>query len=126
MIGGMLGFGLSILLLPLASSAGLVALGFLIVHQLGDGFEVVFGVNNVSLRQSLTPNQLIGRVTGCAEFANSGAMLAGLAVGGVLGETLGLRTTLVVAGCAPILAALVIALSPLRSEGLARAGSDHS
>jgi MFS family permease len=116
MIFGMVLFGLSMLVLPFARDAGWIALGILIAHQLGDGFEVIFGVNNVSLRQSLTPNRLIGRVTGCAGFASSGAMLLGLAVGGTLGETLGLRATLVVAGCAPILGALVIAMSPLRHE----------
>ena len=43
-------------------------------------------------------------------------MLLGVAAGGLLGEALGLRATIVVAGCVGLLGTLWLALSPVRRE----------
>lgn len=116
MIVGAAGCGAATLLLPLAPGAGLVGLAVLIAHQLGDGFEVLFDVNHASLRQRETPHALLGRTVGGGAFLSAGAMLLGLLLGGTLGETLGLRATLVVSGAVGLLGALLVALSPLRSH----------
>jgi Na+/melibiose symporter-like transporter len=110
MWGGLALVALTMGLLPFAPGA---ALGLLILalHQLGDGFEVVFSVNAVSLRQAVTPRQVLGRVNGTFEFATLGAMLLGTGVGGALGETLGLRATLGLGAAGMGVAALCILLS---------------
>jgi predicted MFS family arabinose efflux permease len=122
MILGNVLFGLSILVLPLAPGVGWIGLAVLVFNQLGDGFEVLFDVNQASLRQRITPQGLLGRVTGSIQFGTSAAMLLGVATGGVLGETVGLRGTLVAAGCASLLGALWLALSAVRTERGATSG----
>lgn len=110
---GLAGFSLATLPLPLAPGAGAFGLALLVAHQLGDGFEILFEVNHSSLRQSLTPGPLLGRVVGAGGVAAAGAMLLGLALGALLGEWLGLRATLVASGCVGLAATAVVALSPL-------------
>jgi MFS family permease len=112
-LGGALWGGLALVavsmgLLPFAPGAT-VALLFLALHQLGDGFEVVFDVNAVSLRQAVTPGVFLGRVNGTFEFATLGAMLLGTAVGGAVGEAFGLRATLAAGAAGMALAAVCVA-----------------
>ena len=111
---GMAGLGLSALLVPLAPGAGLVGLALLTLHQLGDGWYILFEVNHTSLRQRVVPDSLLARVNGFIAVAESGAMLAGAAVGGLLGEWHGLRTTLVASGIVLLVGAALIAGSAAR------------
>jgi predicted MFS family arabinose efflux permease len=104
--------GAAMLLFPAAHDASLIALGLMIGQQLGDGLFVVWDVNQVSLRQSLTSEHVLGRVNAGFRVAGQGAMLAGALIGGLLGELAGLRVTLVIASCGLIAAALVVMLSP--------------
>jgi hypothetical protein len=55
---------------------------------------------------------VLGRVNAGFRVSFQAAMLGGALVGGVLGEVIGLRTTLVLASLLQIGAAAVIALSP--------------
>jgi MFS family permease len=66
-----------------------------------------FNINGVSLRQSLTPARLQARVHATSRTLTYGAVPVGAVVGGVLGEHLGLRQTLVVSGLGALCAALV-------------------
>lgn len=109
-------FAASIAVVPFAPSAGAVGLALLVLNQLGDGFEVLFDVNQRSLRQILTPEPLLGRVSGAIQVAGAAAMLLGVVLGGLLGETVGTRATLGVAAGVVGLAALVIAFSPARRQ----------
>ena len=117
MIVGLVLFSLSILLLPLATGAGLVAALLLVAQQLGDGFEVLYSVSQTSLRQQITPDRVFGRVNASQRFASAVAMLGGVFVGGLIGETVGLRAALLVGGVVPLIGALWLLLSPVRSEG---------
>jgi MFS family permease len=114
MIGGLALLGASILLLPLAPSAGWQAALLLIAHQLGDGFDVIYEVSQTSVRQAVTPSRVLGRVNASQRFADALAMLIGVALGGILGETLGLRATLAAAGAVPLIGALWLLSSPIR------------
>ncbi len=116
MVLGVAGLGLSVLLIPLAPGAGLLGLGLLVMHQLGDGWFFLFEVNHTSLRQRIIADSLQGRVNGFLRVTESGAMLAGAAVGGLLGEWIGLRLTLVVAALVAMSAAALLAASPVRRE----------
>lgn len=74
----------------------------------------IWAINNLSLRQHITPDHLLGRTKATMRIvAFSTAPLAALA-GGALGDAIGLRPTLFVSSCFPFLSALVLALSPVR------------
>jgi MFS family permease len=113
-IGGLALLPLATLLLPLAPGATLVGAALLVGHQLGDGFDVVARVNEVSLRQRVTPDALLGRVNGSLHFATHAALLAGTLAGGWIGETAGLRATLVLAAGVALLGVVPVVYSPVR------------
>ena len=114
MVAGLVLMGLSQVFIPLAQGATVIAVLLLVAQQLmGDGAFIVYDISQVSLRQALAPERLLGRVNAGVQFIELGAMLLGLLIGGLLGETLGLRATLVVGACGTALAALWLVLSPV-------------
>lgn len=107
--------GLGNLCVGLAGGPIVVVLTFLVLAQLvGDGAETAYTVNQVSLRQAITPAQLQGRMNASIRFVGWSAMLLGTLVGGLLGELIGLRATIFVGAFGTTLAALWVLLSPLR------------
>jgi MFS family permease len=71
-------------------------------------------VNQLTLRQSITPHRLQGRMNSVARFMYWGTMPLGATLGGVVAQSIGLRETLFIsAGCAAV-AGIPIALSPIR------------
>jgi Na+/melibiose symporter-like transporter len=115
MLAGIGGTGLSWLVM--GSSAGsfwIASLVFGVGLFALDLAAMIFFINYLSLRQSVTPDRLLGRVTAtmiCLTVAT--APLGGLA-GGWVGEHWGLRTAMLMAGAgALLLAPLVAWLSPL-------------
>jgi MFS family permease len=109
---GLMLYAASTALIPLIPAFGLLGWLLMIGHQLGDGGEVAYAVNHVSLVQATAPAELLGRVTGAFEFAGVGAMLLGTALGGLLGDTLGPRGTLALASAFAWLAALWLLRMP--------------
>jgi hypothetical protein len=75
---------------------------------------VVYGINQVSLRQAITPERLHGRMNATMKFLVMGFTPVGAVMGGILGQALGLRATVLVAATGACLVALPVALSPLR------------
>ena len=71
-------------------------------------------VNQLTLRQAITPHRLLGRMNAVTRFMYWGTMPIGSALGGVAAETVGLRTTLFAAVAGSVLATIPIALSPIR------------
>jgi MFS family permease len=101
-------------LVPLAGLAG-GTLPLLAVGRVCAGLGgTVYLVNQLSLRQALTPVRLMGRTTAARRFIQFGAAAVGAALGGFLGEALGLRATLVVGASVLGVELLVLALSPVR------------
>jgi MFS family permease len=88
----------------------LLALGEMVVAA-GDA---LYNVTVVSLRQSLTPDRLLGRVSASARFIIWGAQPFGAILGGVLGQAIGLRPTLAIVAAGFLVAALTLVLSPIR------------
>ena len=113
MVVGFLLFGLSTLLIPAASGPLAVAALFLIAHQLGDGAMIVYEINEMSLRQTITPDRLLGRVNASIRFVGIGTFLIGSLVGGVLAEAIGLRWALAAGAGSVIIGALWLAASPI-------------
>jgi MFS family permease len=104
-------FGLAV---PLAQSGWLlwaVAFNF----GLGSAADVIYNVTQVSFRQGLTPEHLLGRMTATMRFLVWGTLPVGSLIGGVLGQLFGARTALWVAALGGLLAFLPLVLSPLRT-----------
>ena len=75
---------------------------------------MLFFINYLSLRQSVTPDRLLGRVTSTMIFLSIAMAPAGSLVGGLMGEAFGLRTTIAVSGIGGLLLALaLVRFSPL-------------
>jgi hypothetical protein len=75
----------------------------------------IFSVNQMSLRQHLTPIALLGRVTAARRFLIFSLAPLGSAVGGALGTVLGLQTTLLIGGLVGMVSVVVVFFSPLRT-----------
>ena len=114
MVIGLILAACGILFMPLAHGAGIVALLLLIGQQLvGDGGATIFEINQVSLRQSLAPPDLLGRINAGSRFAALGGLLLGTVAGGVLGQAAGFRLTLVIGALLMLTGALAILRSPV-------------
>jgi MFS family permease len=86
-----------------------VAVAFMeFVDSFGIGLH---GVNQVSLRQAVTPDRLRGRVAATLRLGMFGAMPLGTLLGGALGTLIGLRPALWVAAAGMFLAAVPYAVS---------------
>ena len=72
-------------------------------------------VSIVSLRQSMTPAGQEGRISATMRFIIYGSVPVGSVVGGVLGQAVGLRTTVVIAALGELLAPLWLLFSPVRT-----------
>jgi MFS family permease len=116
MVAGCLLSGVAMIFVPLAQGAALAAALLLILQQLlGDCAATIYHINQVSLRQAISQERLLGRVNASAQFLGLGAMLAGSLLGGYLGEILGVRTMLLVGGFGTVFSALWLVFSPVRA-----------
>jgi MFS family permease len=75
---------------------------------------VVYNITQVSFRQGLTPERLLGRMNATMRFFVWGTIPLGAFVGGVLGTAIGVRATLLVAAIGGTVALLPVFFSPLR------------
>ncbi|HEY0792669.1 MAG TPA: MFS transporter [Chthoniobacterales bacterium] len=66
-----------------------------------------------TIRQLLTPRQVLGRMNGAFRFAVTGVMPFGAVLGGWLGGCMGIRHTLVLLACCWVFSCLLACLSPL-------------
>jgi MFS family permease len=77
--------------------------------------SVVYNITQVSFRQGLTPERLLGRMNATMRFLVWGTLPLGGVLGGVLGQYLGVRQTLLIAAIGGMLGVLPVLLSPLRT-----------
>ncbi len=107
-------FGPSALLIPLAPRS--FPYPFLISAVFLFGFGgVIYNMNQVGLRQAITPLRMQGRMNATMRFMVWGTIPIGSFLGGVLGNSIGLRPTLWVAGIGSCLPFLPVLLSPVRT-----------
>lgn len=78
---------------------------------------VVFNITTASLRQGSTPDRLQGRMNATVRLFVQGLTPLGALAGGVLGQSIGLRPTLLMAVGGELLAALWLLCSSVRSLG---------
>jgi MFS family permease len=105
------------LLVPLAQRGLMLwvaASGFLVVWFGG----VVYNIIRVSFRQGITPDGLLGRMNATMRFLVWGTTPLGALIGGVLGQVLGPRDALWIAGVGGLLPFLPLFFSPLRTMRL--------
>lgn len=104
------------LFIPLATGPTTVAAPLLIAAHLLLGFGApIYSVNQISLRQAITPDRLLGRVNASRRFIVFGVAPLGALIGGALGGLIGLRATLAVGGLGMLMAFLVAFVSPRRT-----------
>lgn len=76
---------------------------------------VVYNITQVSFRQGLCPERLLGRMNASIRFLVWGTLPLGSLLGGVLGQTLGVREALWVGAIGGMFAFIPVFLSPLRT-----------
>jgi MFS family permease len=102
------------LLIPLTKPG--IGLLFFAAGMFVVGFAVViYNVNQVSFRQRLCPDRLLGRMNATMRFVVWGVLPIGALIGGVLGSVFGLRPTLWVGVIGEALAGLWLVFSPMRT-----------
>ncbi|MBK8902326.1 MAG: MFS transporter [Anaerolineaceae bacterium] len=112
---GSLLIGVGALARPLAFGTPWLAGAILLLGQTVSGFgNTVYDIGYYSLAQSLTPDELLGRVNATGLFVSFGALPLGALLGGVLGELFGLRTAVAISSIGLLLSVLWVYFSPLR------------
>ena len=108
-----MGFSLSILPIAVAPDdllfAAVAASGFI-----GGLCGVAWNINQVSLRQAITPLRMQGKMNATMRFIVWGTIPLGAISGGFLGGIIGLHNTIWVAAIGSLVAFLPVALSPVR------------
>ncbi|HEV7887844.1 MAG TPA: MFS transporter [Acidimicrobiales bacterium] len=105
--------GLAFLLVPAAPLSHPVPFFFAAI-VLESLFSPAYNITQISLRQTVTPPRLHGRMTATMRFLVWGALPLGSVLGGVLASQVGRHTTLWVSAAGGALSALPVLLGPLR------------
>ena len=87
-------------------AAGMFVVGFAVV---------IYNVNQVSFRQRLCPDRLLGRMNATMRFVVWGVLPIGALVGGIFGTAFGLRPTLWIGVLGEALSGLWLVFSPMRT-----------
>ena len=96
-----------------------IAAAMLVGQQImSDPGWTVYDVNHTSLRQAITPDGAVGRVTAAEHFGGLVAMLLASIVAGIVADVAGSRVVLVLGACWMFAAALIVLASPLRHAGI--------
>ena len=87
----------------------LIAGGFV-----GTAMVVIYNVTQVSLRQAITPDRMLGRMNATMRFIVWGTIPIGALVGGALGGAIGLQNTIWVGAIGSLIGFLPVLFSPVR------------
>jgi predicted MFS family arabinose efflux permease len=116
LVGGPVFMGAADLLIPLAGGSTVLSVVLPCAAQFLFGVGLpIYRVNEVSLRQTITPDRFLGRINSGERFVSQGVIPFGAIIGGVVAGIIGLRYTLALAAVGEILALLWILFSPIRS-----------
>lgn len=114
-VGSVLLGGLANLLIPLAMGPTWVVTAVLMVSSFVAGLcNPIYNINQVSLRQAITPDHLQGRMNASMRFLVWGTIPIGALLGGSLGQLFGLYPTIVVMVLAELTAPAWVIFSPVR------------
>ncbi|MGQ0607497.1 MAG: MFS transporter [Chloroflexota bacterium] len=82
---------------------------------IGAATAVVYNINQVSLRQAITPERMQGRMNATMRFIVWGTIPIGSIAGGLLGGLIGLQATIWVGAIGSFVGFLPVLLSPVRA-----------
>ena len=106
----------ALVLIPLAPADPVAGMGFLMVSQFfGDAFGVATLILGSSLRQTVLPGAVLGRVGAAFKAVAGGLAVVGALAGGLLGEHLGVRGAIFIAAAGFAVAPFLGFASPLRT-----------
>jgi MFS family permease len=121
-IGSVLVLAAAYALIPLAHGPRPWPLIFLMVQQLfGDFAFSTYMINELTLRQSVAPEGMLGRVNAAMQLMTRGVFPLSALAGGILAGAIGIRQTLAVAVAGVLAASLWLIASPLRRLGSSQA-----
>ena len=109
--------GASDLLVPamtLINQMWLVVLLLVVAQFIFGSSLTIFRIGHVSLRQTLTPDYLQGRMNATLQVLTWGVVPVGGLLGGAMGEVLGLNLTLVLAAVGEMLSTGWLYFSPVK------------
>jgi MFS family permease len=108
-----LGFSVASLPVPFAPDSLLFAAVALSIF-VGGYCGVAWNINQVSLRQAITPTRMQGKMNATMRFIVWGTIPVGSIAGGALASVVGLHTTILIGAIGGLFAFLPVALSPVR------------
>jgi Na+/melibiose symporter-like transporter len=114
LIGSAIVVGAGSLLVPMAHGSVMMCAAFLAAAQLFDVAWPVYNINELSLRQSIAPPQLLGRVNSAAHLLFRGVLPVGAMAGGILAQGIGMRLTMFAGSVGFLLSTLWLLFSPIR------------
>ena len=112
--GALLIYDIGALTVPLAGGPTLLAVVLLVAGQSLDAAHTIYSVTRLCWFQRTTPDNLQGRLHATLRVVEGGATVIGLALGGVLGQALGVRATLFLVCVGKLLGPLLLASAPVR------------
>jgi MFS family permease len=77
------------------------------------GSGTIYNINQVSLRQAITPEAMSGRMNATMRWFVWGTMPIGSIIGGIIGETLGVRAAILIGGAGATLAFVPLLFGPV-------------
>jgi MFS family permease len=103
-------------IIPLTSGPVSIQMVLLISAQCLRGIGApIYNINQLSVRQMITPDRMLGWVNASRRFIVFGISPIGALLGGAFGELIGLRWTLVTATAVMLVGLLNLVYSPLRT-----------
>ncbi len=105
----------SLLLVPLAGGPLVLAAAMVGAQQVFDAAGTIAEIGERTLVQRVTPDRLLGRVNAGMQLLSWTAILVGSLLGGLLGETLGVRQTMLIAAVGAVPSVLWLVYSPIRT-----------
>jgi len=81
---------------------------------IGAATAVIYNVNQVSFRQAITPERMLGRMNATMRFIVWGTIPIGSIAGGILGGMIGLQATIWIGAIGSFIGFLPVLLSPVR------------
>jgi predicted MFS family arabinose efflux permease len=122
-VGPVIGHGLFLTALGwqafglVSGTPGFATLALGVAMLVFDFGAVLYAINYLSLRQAITPDRLLGRMTATMRFLTVAAAPAGSLAGGALATAVGLRATLLTVGVLGlVLTAAAVFWSPVRQH----------
>ena len=108
--------GVGCFLIPAAQGGIVWATTMLVLSQLVCDFNLtVYNVHELTVRQTVAPHEMLGRVNASMRLLTLGVLPIGAATGGLIAVPLGIRGAMVVAAAGITASAMWLIFSPVRS-----------